>query len=37
VTVLLDSVAAFDGFKDALTTNPTLSVDVKREPEKLSE
>jgi len=33
VTVLLDSVAAFDGFKDALTTNPTLSVDVKREPE----
>jgi len=33
VTVLLDDVAAFDGFKDALTTNPTLSVDVKREPE----
>ena len=33
ITVLLDNVAAFDAFKDALTTNPTLSVDVKREPE----
>ena len=33
VTVLLDDVAAFDRFKDALTTNPTLSVDVRREPE----
>lgn len=31
VTVLLDDVAAFDDFKAALTTNPTLSVDVKRE------
>jgi len=31
ITVLLDNVAAFDAFKDALTTNPTLSVDVKRE------
>jgi putative ABC transport system permease protein len=33
VTVLLDSAAAFDPFKDSLTTNPTLSVDVKREPD----
>jgi putative ABC transport system permease protein len=32
-TVLLDSVDSFDGFKTALTTNPTLSVDVTREPE----
>ncbi|HEV2676294.1 MAG TPA: ABC transporter permease [Aliidongia sp.] len=32
VTVLLDDAAAFDGFKAALTTNPTLSVDVEREP-----
>lgn len=32
-TVLLDSVDSFDAFKTALTTNPTLSVDVKREPE----
>jgi putative ABC transport system permease protein len=31
VTVMLDSPDAFDRFKDALTTNPTLSVDVKRE------
>ena len=33
VTVLLDDAAAFDGFKAALTTNPTLSVDVRREPD----
>lgn len=33
VTVMLESPEAFDRFRDALTTNPTLSVDVKREPE----
>ncbi len=33
VWVTLDSPEAFTGFKDALTTNPTLSVDVKREPD----
>ncbi|GGF21155.1 membrane protein [Aliidongia dinghuensis] len=33
ITVLLDDAAAFDKFKDALTTNPTLSVDVRREPD----
>jgi putative ABC transport system permease protein len=33
VTVMLNSPAAFEAFKAALTTNPTLSVDVKREPE----
>jgi putative ABC transport system permease protein len=33
VTVLLDSAASFDQFKTALTTNPTLSVDVRREPD----
>ena len=33
VTVLLDDAAAFDRFKAALTTNPTLSVDVRREPD----
>jgi putative ABC transport system permease protein len=32
VWVMLDSPEAFTGFKDALTSNPTLSVDVKREP-----
>lgn len=37
VTVLLDSPAAFTGFKDHLTTNPTLTVDVKREPEYYAE
>ena len=37
ITVLLDSPAAFDTFKDALTTNPTLTVDVKREPEYYAE
>ena len=31
VTVLLRSTAAFDEFKAALTTNPTLSVSVERE------
>ena len=31
VTVRLDSAAAFDRFKAALTTNPTLQVDVMRE------
>jgi putative ABC transport system permease protein len=33
VTVLLTSEAAFDEFKEALTTNPTLSVSVERENE----
>jgi putative ABC transport system permease protein len=33
VFVQLDSVAAFDGFKKALTSDPQLSVDVKRERE----
>lgn len=33
VTVMLESPEAFNTYKDALTTNPTLSVDVKREPE----
>ncbi len=37
VTVLLDSPGSFDAFKTALTTNPTLSVDVKRESEFLAE
>jgi putative ABC transport system permease protein len=31
--VLLDSAAAFAVFKDALTTDPRLKVDVQREPE----
>jgi putative ABC transport system permease protein len=31
VTVLLDSEASFDAFKQALTTDPTLSVTVERE------
>lgn len=31
VVVSLESAASFDKFKTALTTNPTLSVDVKRE------
>ncbi len=31
VTVRLESTAAFDAFKAALTTNPTLSVSVERE------
>jgi putative ABC transport system permease protein len=33
VTALLESPAAFEDFKAALTTDPTLSVDVVREPE----
>jgi putative ABC transport system permease protein len=33
VTVQLEDAKAFDRFKDALTTNPSLSVEVKREPE----
>lgn len=33
VVVLLESPEAFTTFKDALTTNPTLSVDVKTEPD----
>ena len=33
VTVQLNGADAFDTFKDALTTNPTLSVDVMRESE----
>jgi len=37
ITVLLDSPATFDTFKDSLTTNPTLTVDVKREPEYYAE
>jgi putative ABC transport system permease protein len=32
-TALLESPRSYDAFKDALTTNPTLTVDVKREPE----
>ena len=31
VTVMLDSPAAFEGFKESLTTNPALAVDVARE------
>jgi putative ABC transport system permease protein len=33
VTVQLESEGAFDEFKNALTSNPTVSVEVKREPE----
>jgi len=33
LTVLLDSQASFGAFKDALTTNPALTVDAKTEPE----
>jgi len=33
VWVLLDSPGTFTAFKDALTANPALSVDVKREPD----
>ena len=36
MTVLLDSAAAFDEFKTALTTNPTLSVSVERESDYFS-
>jgi putative ABC transport system permease protein len=37
VTVLLESADRFNAFKEALTTNPTLSVDVKRESEFFAE
>jgi len=37
VTVMLDSPAAFAQFKDKLTTDPTLTVDVKREPDYYAE
>lgn len=37
VTVMLDSPETFDAFKGALTTNPALSVEVKREPDYFSE
>ncbi len=37
VTVMLDSKREFDAFKDQLTTNPTLSVEVKRETEYFAE
>jgi putative ABC transport system permease protein len=37
VTVQLESAGSFDAFKTALTTNPTLSVDVKRESEFFAE
>jgi putative ABC transport system permease protein len=33
VTVQLTSTAAFDAFKNALTTNPALTVNVQREPD----
>jgi len=33
VTVQLDSLQSFDAFKAALTSNPVLTVEVKREPE----
>lgn len=36
VTVLLESPAAFDGFKAALSSNPSLSVDVVRESDYLA-
>ena len=37
VTVLLESAAAFDTFKTALTTNPQLQVEVKRESDYFKE
>ncbi|HEV7715264.1 MAG TPA: ABC transporter permease [Steroidobacteraceae bacterium] len=37
VTVQLESEASFDAFKTALTTNPTLNVDVKRESDFFAE
>jgi putative ABC transport system permease protein len=37
VTVLLESPAAFDQFKSALTADPTLAVDVYRESEYLAQ
>jgi putative ABC transport system permease protein len=36
VSVLLDSESSFSGFKDALAEDPTLSVDVRTEPEYLA-
>jgi putative ABC transport system permease protein len=33
LTAMLESNASFDTFKDVVTSNPTLTVDVKREPE----
>ena len=36
-TVMLESKDSFDAFRDALTTNPRLSVDVKRESEFYAE
>jgi putative ABC transport system permease protein len=37
VTVQLDSAASFEAFKNALTSDPTLAVDVKRESDYLRE
>ena len=37
VTVMLDSPEAFAQYKDKLTTDPTLTVDVKREPDYYAE
>lgn len=37
VAVMLESAASFDAFKTALTTNPTLTVDVKRESDFFAE
>ena len=37
VTALLDSPESFDVFKDAITTNPSLELDVVREPEYYAE
>jgi putative ABC transport system permease protein len=37
VRVLLESPEAYDTFRDALTTNPTLAVNVMREPEYYEE
>jgi putative ABC transport system permease protein len=37
VTVMLESADSFEKFKQALTTNPTLSVDVKRESDFFAE
>jgi putative ABC transport system permease protein len=37
MTVLLDSADSFNTFKDQLTTNPTLTVDVKREQDYYAE
>ncbi|MDB5969614.1 MAG: ABC-type antimicrobial peptide transport system [Hydrocarboniphaga sp.] len=37
ITVLLESPDSFEAFKDHLTTDPTLTVDAKREPEYYAE